>query len=96
MWPSGYTLGALGWPRLEQRVAFCAWRPFERGLREMTGAVDLSDVSRVDVLFEFLYLAKLEPRASPRRFAPARFISPSRRRKRRWPESGRKAGSTAA
>jgi hypothetical protein len=57
IWPAGHTFGDLGWPRLNQRVALYAEQLFEKGPREMTKAFDLPDGTRVDVRFEFPFLA---------------------------------------
>jgi len=57
IWPAGHTYGDLGWPRLNQRVALYAEQLFEKGPRAMTKAFDLPDGTRVDVRFEFPYLA---------------------------------------
>lgn len=57
IWPAGHTFGDLGWPRLNQRVALYAEQLFEKGPREMTKAFDLPDGTRVDVRYEFPFLA---------------------------------------
>ncbi|MEO8276703.1 MAG: XdhC family protein [Thermoanaerobaculia bacterium] len=57
VWPAGHTYGDLGWPRLNQRVALYAEQLFEKGPREMVKAFDMPDGRRVDVRFEFPFLA---------------------------------------